>query len=552
MNPQTSERSRWLIGPGSDLFLGCGGVYIIIFALLIAAGGQLRALIPLGLLPILILFSGTPHLGATLLRVYERREDRRAYALVSLWFTGFIAIVFVIGVYDLTVGSWLVTAYLLWTPWHFTAQNYGVALMFLGRRGVQVSPLAKRFVFWSFTLSWVIVFLSMSGDAQSTIYAPYVPTGESYYFIRLGLPLFINTPLLAVALVGHLICLVGALVTLRRAGSWSDLAPTGMLILVQALWFTIPVLARNLGLFTHLDPFSFQHTEYSLLWIMFGHSIQYLWITSYFVKKTGAEARRMPYLTKTLLAGGACLGVPLLLFGPDLLGVRAVDAGLFLLVAAAVNIHHFVLDGVIWKLSNKRIAGILMRARMAGAEPAVPTGPRRRSWFRPLVWTAGGVYALITIVGTLEIEYGIRPALASLDAPRLRAAADRLYWIGRDHPQIRYNLGVFAMRAGDLETGRRELERSLEIGPSALAWTAMGELHQRGGDSREAFAAYDAALALDPENVLALDQSAYLWIQLGDLDRAEETISRAIALAPERQDLRDTLEEIRKKRAAPE
>jgi Tfp pilus assembly protein PilF len=108
------------------------------------------------------------------------------------------------------------------------------------------------------------------------------------------------------------------------------------------------------------------------------------------------------------------------------------------------------------------------------------------------------------------------------------------------------------MRAGDLETGKRELERSLAIGPSSLTWVAMGELHQSGGDVEEAFAAYAAALALDPENVLALDHAAYLWFQQGNLDKAEEMISRAIALAPERQDLRDTRGRIRDTRAARE
>jgi hypothetical protein len=85
MTSDAGARQGWLFGPVPDLIFGCGGAYIAIFAMLVVAGDQMLALVPLGLLPLLTLFTGTPHVGATLLRVYERREDRKRYALVSLW-----------------------------------------------------------------------------------------------------------------------------------------------------------------------------------------------------------------------------------------------------------------------------------------------------------------------------------------------------------------------------------------------------------------------------------------------------------------------------------
>jgi hypothetical protein len=526
MTGDQSARQGWLFGPGADLMLGCGGAYIALFALLVVAGDRMLALIPLGLLPLLTLFTGTPHVGATLLRVYERGEDRSRYALVSLWATVLVGAAFVLGVYDLRIGSWLITAYLAWSPWHFTAQNYGIAMMFMKRRGVEVTAGVKRLVFWSFTFSWILVFLSMNGDAASTLYAPYGPDGIAYRFISLGLPLAINVPLLAIALLGYVVCLVGAALVLLRRASWRALGPSALLLLVQALWFSFPVVARNLGLFTDLVPISRQHAEYSLLWIMFGHSVQYLWITTFFAFRSGAESRGLPYLTKSLLAGGAIWGVPLLLFGPDLFGARAVDAGLFLLVAAAVNVHHFILDGVIWRLRSGRIAGILLRDREESLASFTAAPRRRRSWIRPLVWAAGALYAVLTIVGTLEIEFGIRRADPT-DVIRLRSAAERLRLIGRDHPQVRYNLGVLAMQAGELETGRSELERSLSLGPTADAWAALGLLHEERGRAEDARAAYDAALALDPDNVLALFQSALLRRAAGDHERAERELARA-------------------------
>src|SRR5678816_3400604 len=69
----------WLFGPWADLMLGCGGAYLGVFLALGAAGNWIEGLLPLGLLAIPILALSIPHYGATLLRVYERKEDRSAY-----------------------------------------------------------------------------------------------------------------------------------------------------------------------------------------------------------------------------------------------------------------------------------------------------------------------------------------------------------------------------------------------------------------------------------------------------------------------------------------
>src|SRR5215470_10316212 len=102
-------RSRWLFGPLPDLMLGCGAAYLVVFAVLAAAGPSMRALLPPGLLVLGGLLTGTPHYGATLLRVYERREDRRAYAIFTVWATALLAVAFAVGARDVRVASLLFT-----------------------------------------------------------------------------------------------------------------------------------------------------------------------------------------------------------------------------------------------------------------------------------------------------------------------------------------------------------------------------------------------------------------------------------------------------------
>ena len=69
--------NAWLSSPASDLTLGCGLGYMAAFVLLAVAGQQVETVLPLGLMPLAILLLSVPHYGATLLRVYEKPEDRR-------------------------------------------------------------------------------------------------------------------------------------------------------------------------------------------------------------------------------------------------------------------------------------------------------------------------------------------------------------------------------------------------------------------------------------------------------------------------------------------
>jgi hypothetical protein len=69
---------RWLFGPAPDLLLGCGLLYVFIFALYALGGEGIRASEAPYLFPLLVLLFSTPHYGATLLRVYEQRSSRRA------------------------------------------------------------------------------------------------------------------------------------------------------------------------------------------------------------------------------------------------------------------------------------------------------------------------------------------------------------------------------------------------------------------------------------------------------------------------------------------
>lgn len=534
----------WLFGPVPDLMLGCGGAYLLIFLALGAAGDWIEGLLPLGLLAIPILALSVPHYGATLLRVYERKEDRSAYRFFALWTTLPIALWFVAGVPNEWLGSALITLYLTWSPWHYSGQNYGIALLLLGRRGVSVAPAVKRWLYASFLLSFALVFVAAHTEGAAATYAPGSLDGASYRFLRLGFPLQISAWLVVALLGAYAVALVAGVAGLRRSAGWVALAPALCVVALQALWFSLPVLSRATGWLDTWAPFAATRFEYAFLWIALAHAVQYLWITTYFAGRSGVEPRRASYLGKCLLAGAAVWGVPTLLFGPDLLGTRAFDAGGALLAAAAVNVHHFVLDGAIWKLRDGRIARILLRPQPAATAPVA--APARLGLVRPLVAAAGALYAVTVLVGAFEGEYGVRRASSPPDFGRLRVAAERLRWIGRDDPSVRYNLAMHALREDQLDLARSDLLRSLELQRSQHAWLALGVVEQRAEAWHEALRAYDEALELDPANVAAWSRKAQVFVRMGERAKAREALEHALTLAPERLDLQRRLNELEK------
>jgi hypothetical protein len=187
---------RWLAGPVPDLVLGCGLGYLAWVALLWIPGVSTPLLpwIPFGT-GLLALVTATPHYGATLLRVYEQRSDRRRYAFFALYATFVIAASFVGAVYWLPLGSLLVTLYVTWSPWHFAGQNYGLASMFLRRRGIGIDAGTRRLLYACFALSFVLAFLALHrGEVDLRVAPVPVDIYGPYEILSLGLPAWLVQP----------------------------------------------------------------------------------------------------------------------------------------------------------------------------------------------------------------------------------------------------------------------------------------------------------------------------------------------------------------------
>ncbi len=537
---------RWVFSPAVDLLLGCGLLYTLFFAVFAVAGDRFRPLQPAILLPLLVLFFSAPHYGATLLRVYEQRESRRRYAIFAVYATIAVALVFVAGVHSATIGALMVTIYLTWSPWHYTGQNYGIAMMFLRRRGVPVEPGTKRWVYSTFLLSFLLTFLVMHSADGAPDYALSSEPGGRIHFISLGIAPGITSILVPLVALGYAVSVIASAGILLRRAPLRALVPSLVLVLTQALWFSIPLALQHWKIQTGVEPVDWDYRAYYFMWIAVGHAVQYLWITSYYARSSPGWRGFTPFYLKALASGKAIFVLLILFFSPFALGKVSFDAGLGLLVSAAVNIHHFILDGAIWKLRSSRIGNILIRGvpdpATAATEVSRP-GPGGRA--RQLVWGTCGL-ALLLGVYTVYEERWVLPAADRVgDVQGLSKSLDRLSRVGQDYEKFRYKLGYVLAERGMLTEALKELQISAELRPSVEAFSAIAMVREAQQAWELALEAYEKARAIDPDRVAILQREGNLLVRMKRPRRALPLLERAVAIDPEHPRSLESLERAR-------
>jgi len=520
------DRQGWLFSPAPDLLFGCGAAYLLLVGLHLSTGTLLESWIPGG---VLILLFSLPHYGATLLRVYESAADRTRYRFFAVHTSVLLVVLLGLSTHTVLLGSLLLTLYLTWSPWHYTGQNYGIALILARRRGVEVSPSSKRWLQLSFIFSYAVAFLAMHGTQADATYAPAPYGTGGIRMMSLGIPGSFAYPAMLLAGTAYLVAVVGALAQLGRGGSFRALAPAALLVLTQSVWFVVPVFLRLSGMLANAPGAASPFSSYGFLWVASAHAVQYLWITVYYAAASGSGARRSAFLGKAALAGFAVWTVPGLIFAPSLLGATTYDSGLALLVASVVNLHHFILDGAIWKLRDGRIARVLLRTVPVRPEASTP---RDRWVLRWACWVAGVLSIGIALVGFWESEFGFQRALAAGNLERAEVAIERFSWLGRDGAAKRVRVARELATLGDYERAEVQLQRAVALEPSAVARHLLGLVREHQLRWREALAEYDAALALDPGNDFIRERRSAVRIELGDLEGAIEELEDILARDP--------------------
>ncbi|MBI4866334.1 MAG: hypothetical protein HY816_05230 [Candidatus Wallbacteria bacterium] len=321
-----------------------GGVSIAAWALLAGFHSGERTETVYGLAAALLWVCNWPHFSATSYRLYHSAENIRQYPMTAL---GVPAIVLAAVAGALAspevLAPYFVKVFAIWSPYHFSGQTVGLCLLYARRAGVRFEALERLalsgFVFGTFL--------------TATVRAETSPSGTTYYGIAypgMGLPGWTVT----VVEIWTGLCALGLLaaaVRISRARG-GPLPPIVLLpAAAQYVWF---VSGSGVASFAEFVPFF--------------HSAQYLLIAwSMQLKerldREGLSPSESYVLGESLRWGGMNIagGAALFWLFPRVVAWCGFPLEFATGIAiAGVQIHHFFVDGVIWKLRSPAVSSPLM------------------------------------------------------------------------------------------------------------------------------------------------------------------------------------------------
>ena len=507
----------WIYGPAIDLVIGCGAwtAPLLLLTSYLPTPAQTWSFAFYAL----ALFFNYPHFMATLYRAYHSYDEISRYRVFTLHVTFLLLCAGLIAHLWYPLLPWLFTLYICWSPWHYTGQNYGLFMMFARRAGLTPTEGERQALHLAFIASYLMLLFSFHTGPSSD---PLI--------LSLGLPAKFTLPLRAVLGLFFLCANAWALFSLSRRGSWKALLPSVTLSTTQFLWFLLP------GVIELLSGKEVPQTRYSSGILAVLHSAQYLWITSYYqsreARAAGQTSWSFPRYLLTLIAGGIALFIP----GPWLASrlFHADFAASFLTFTALVNLHHFILDGVIWKLRDSRIAAFLLNKGQGTSEAEVQPG-RFASSFRWITGPAPSARALRITAVLLLLLWGAFDQLhfywanVSANLSSLQRAAR----LNPNDSSVQTRLARVAETAGNRDLALTALQRAADISADNIA---VQEAYARGlivaGRDADAYALYRKLVLRTPKNVNALVNYGLLAERLGHPEEAVDSWQRAVAVDP--------------------
>ncbi len=324
-----------------------GGASILTFALiaLLSTAGSEQALWFWAIAAALTWVCNYPHFAATSYRLYHSKENISQYPVTAIAVPLLVIAGMIVSfVWPAAVAPFFVKLFLLWSGYHYSGQSVGISLIYARRAGFVVGRLERL------ALSGFIF-----GTYFSAITRAETSTG-SQSFYGISYPTF-GLPVYAAGAASAFMWFCGAallLLVIRWSVLNRRLLPPVVLLpaAAQLLWFVLGSGNRN---FTTFVPFF--------------HSLQYLLIAWSMQLKERMDTEGIAPSGRYVLTESARWGAIIFVGGAFLFWLLphslASSTGVGFQIAApivlsGVQIHHFFVDGVIWKLRNPRVTSPLL------------------------------------------------------------------------------------------------------------------------------------------------------------------------------------------------
>jgi tetratricopeptide (TPR) repeat protein len=517
--------SPWIYRPWLDLLVGCGAWSAPLLGVAMWMNPTHAHGWAVAFYLLAIVFN-YPHFMATIYRAYHTRADFEKYKFVTLHVTLLVVLAGIVLHASPRLFPWVFTLYICWSPWHYSGQNYGLLMMFVRRSGAEITGSEKRWLRGAFVASYLMLLASFQtgGSADPLI-------------LSLGLPAKFTLPMrLAFGAAFLVFTLLGFRRLIREKGARTLVAPL-TLAFTQFLWFVLPTLLEV------TSASQVPQTRYSSGILAVLHSAQYIWITSYYQRRearaAGQQSWHMAAYFATLMAGGIALFIP----GPWLVSYlfHYDFTTSFLIFMALVNIHHFILDGALWKLRDSRVSSLLVdRSGKAAAVPAssavsVPADSRGAN-FRPTI--GARIFSApafrISLAGLLflwggldQLHFSLRTDDGNLSA-LLRAAKINPY-----DSAVQARIARAESQSGKRDEAVAALTRAIEINPNSIALQqACARSMIEDGRYADAYAHYQKMLQQFPRDADSLVNYGLLAARLGHPDEAMDAWEKSVDVNP--------------------
>jgi tetratricopeptide (TPR) repeat protein len=513
-----TTRGPWIYGPWLDLAIGCGAWSAPLLLLTNYVSSSSTKGWSFAFYALALLFN-YPHFMATVYRAYHSYDEFAKYRVFTVHVTLLLLFAGLIAHLWYPLLPWIFTLYICWSPWHYTGQNYGLLMMFTRRAGLTPTEGERQALHLAFIASFLMLLFSFhTGPSSDAL------------ILSLGLPAKFTLPVRGMLGLFFLVATGWSLSSIARRSSWRTLLPSMTLALTQFLWFLLPAIIEL------LSGRGVPQTRYSSGILAVLHSAQYLWITSYYQAKEARAAGQIswsfPRYLLTLVAGGIALFIP----GPWLASrlFHADFTTSFLTFTALVNLHHFLLDGALWKLRDSRIASLLLNRGQESSEEERTRG-RLASLFHWLTGaTAGarllrvGLFLVFLLWGVMD-QFHFYWANVSAGLSSLERAAR----LNPNDSAVQTRLAHAADASGNRDLALAALQQAAAVNPGNLA---LQENYARAliiaGRDADAYELYRTVLVRSPQNANALVNYGLLAERLGHSEEAVDSWQRAVAADP--------------------
>lgn len=321
-----------------------GGFSVILCAILFLLKGKVSQESVVALAGSLTFVCNHPHFASTNYRMYHSKSNILQFPITAI----IVPIVILFGVlasfqFPLTVAPYFVKLFILWSPYHFSGQSVGVSLIYARRAGFRVGKW-ERLALSTFIFSAFVSTL-LTYDTSLDPIEYYGMTYPSF-----GLPFWTVS---VAKTVMYLAGLSYLFFVLRWSRTEKKRIPIILLVvpITHFVWFQ---LGNSIPTFQEFVPFF-----HSLQYLLIAWAVQMresLDVSGATPSKKFVLSQSAKWMVLNIAGGYAMFELLPYVFDMQQRNFNFATG----IVAAGVQMHHFFVDGVIWKLKNKTNASPLL------------------------------------------------------------------------------------------------------------------------------------------------------------------------------------------------